>query len=204
MIKNLIFDMGNIFVDLDEKHAISLLHKAGINWADLHIIEHNQAYEKGLVSTEKHINFYQKHIPNLSKDEFIAAWNSVFVAFPAQRFQFLQNIANTTKYNLFLLSNTNEIHINWLTANISFFEEFRTLFKKFYLSHEIYLRKPDHSIYEFVIENAHINPKESLFIDDLLINTKAAEDLGFKTWNLIPGKQDITQLFEIKKHILQS
>lgn len=203
MIKNLIFDMGNIFVDLDEEHAIRLLHEAGINWTDPHIVNNNQAYEKGLINSEEHIAFYQKHIPNLSKNEFIAAWNSVFVAFPAQRFQFLQNIENTKKYNLFLLSNTNEIHINWLTANISFFKTFKTLFKKFYLSHEIHLRKPDHSIYEFVIEDAHINPEESLFIDDLLINTKAAEGLGFKTWNLVPGKEDITQLFEIKKHILQ-
>lgn len=100
-----------------------------------------------------------------------------------------------------MLSNTNEIHIDWIKENVSFFDEFKSYFDAFYLSHEINFRKPDAEIYEFVLKNHDLKPGECLFIDDTKENTDAAEALGIHTWNIDPTKEDVIELFKAKKEL---
>ena len=79
--------------------------------------------------------------------------------------------------------------------------EFKNCFEKFYLSHEIKLRKPNKEIYEFSLKENNLIAEETLFIDDLEENTAAASTLGIHVWNLIPNQEDVSQLF-IKKQYL--
>jgi len=104
---------------------------------------------------------------------------------------------------LFLLSNTNQLHISWIQHNwgLNRYLEFKNCFNKFYLSHEINLRKPSIEIYEFILNENNLIARETLFIDDLKENTEAANALGIHTWNLIPGQEDVTQLFSKKQHL---
>ena len=74
-------------------------------------------------------------------------------------------------------------------------------FEQFYLSHEIGFRKPNTNIYEFVLQENKLNASETLFIDDTKENTDAAKLLGFKVWNNNPYKQDVVNLFSIKKDL---
>jgi len=67
------------------------------------------------------------------------------------------------------------------------------------LSHEIHLRKPNTDIYEFVLEENQLIPEETFFIDDTEENTRTAEKLGIKIWNLIPGEEDIVDLLTRKE-----
>ncbi len=201
MIRNLIFDFGNIFIDLNQEKIFPLLEKIGLKELSQHIIAHNIAYEKGLLSSREHLSFYQKLSPQSTVEEIITAWNSVLVDFPKPRFDFLQNTANSKKYQLLLLSNTNELHINRIAEHISFFDDFKSLFNKFYLSYEIHLRKPDREIFEFVLKDAQIQPEESLFIDDTRENITTAKEMGFHTWNLDPLTDDVTELFTKKAHL---
>lgn len=94
-----------------------------------------------------------------------------------------------------LLSNTNEIHINWVKNNISYYERFKSCFKKFYLSHEIGLRKPDPEVFEFVLNDNKLHAEYLLFIDDTQMHTDAAQKMGIQVWNLDPKTEDVTQLF---------
>ena len=79
------------------------------------------------------------------------------------------------------------------------YNRFKNCFDAFYLSQEINLRKPDKNIYEFILNYHNINPNECLFIDDTKENTETAKTLGIHTWNIIPKKEDVVDLFQIKK-----
>lgn len=202
MIKNLIFDFGDVFINLNKKRFKNNIDELSKYFPDLEeISSFNKNYERGLVNTEEFINRYTSEINGLTKEDFIAKWNSVLADFPYKRVEFLKELKNTQEFNIILLSNTNELHIDFISKNIPFYQEFKSLFDLFYLSHEINLIKPDIEIYKFVLKQNNIKPEETLFVDDLIENTKAASELGIKTWNIKPGVEDVTNLFDIKKEL---
>jgi putative hydrolase of the HAD superfamily len=159
----------------------------------------NCLYEQGLMSTSEFIEFYSENFPNVSEDSIIDTWNFMLKDFPKQRLEFLKELKDASKYKLILLSNTNELHIDWVKRNISFFEDFKNCFDKFYLSNEIQLRKPNDDIFEFILKENNIESKHTLFIDDNKDNIKTAKKLGFNTWHLNPETEDVVTLFETKK-----
>lgn len=201
MIKTLIFDFGDVFVNLDKPATLREMKKFKIEEITPQTQELNQEYEKGLISSEEFLQHYQKEYKVLEEVDVLDSWNAVLVDFPKYRFEFLEKLASEKKYQLILLSNTNEIHIDWIKENVSFFDEFKSYFDAFYLSHEINFRKPDAEIYEFVLKNHDLNPEECLFIDDTKENTDAAEALGIHTWNIDPTKEDVIELFKAKKEL---
>ena len=199
MIKNIIFDFGDIFINLDKPAtARELTKKFGVFKMTPEIDIVNKEYEKGLISSATFIDYYHSIFPEAKKQDIIDAWNSILLDFPEYRLEFIEKLAIEKKYRLFLLSNTNEIHINHVEKIMQSnrYERFKNCFERFYLSHEINFRKPDLDIYEFVLNENKLAPEESLFIDDTTENTISASKLGIRVWNLIPGKDDITNLFK--------
>ncbi|WP_010521031.1 HAD family hydrolase [Aquimarina agarivorans] len=194
-IKNIIFDFGDIFINLDKPAPINAFLSLGLNapLKDISLI--NDTYEIGKINTNTFLDTYQKWLPEVDTNEIIEAWNSILKDFPISRLEFLKTLAQQKKYKLFLLSNTNYLHIEWVKENVPFFDEFKRCFDKFYLSQEIGFRKPNAEIYEFVLQQNNLKANETLFIDDLKQNTDAAKALGIHVWNLIPGKEDVSQLF---------
>ncbi|HSJ11082.1 MAG TPA: HAD family phosphatase [Gillisia sp.] len=200
MIKNILFDFGDIFVNLDKPATLRELEKHNIREVSEAIQQKNMDYEKGLISSADFLNAYSSEY-NLEKDHIVQSWNSILLDFPGYRFDFIKKLSENKEYRLFLLSNTNEIHIDWIKENVAFFEDFKKCFEAFYLSHEIHFRKPDAAIYKFVLDTHDLNPQESLFIDDTKENTDAAAALGIHIWNLEPGREDIIDLFTAKKEL---
>ncbi|WP_299064129.1 HAD family phosphatase [uncultured Polaribacter sp.] len=202
MIRNIIFDFGDIFINLDKPATIREMAKLGVSEISDEMIAVYHQYEKGLISTEQFVHFYHDTF-KIDKNDLIFAWNAVLLDFPKKRLEFLKQLAASKKYRLFLLSNTNDLHIKSIQNSLGnqFYNQFKSCFEQFYLSHEIHFRKPDSEIYEFVINQNNLKASETLFVDDLKENTVAANTLGIKTWNLIPGKEDVTTLFE-KKDLL--
>ena len=147
------------------------------------------------------MDYYIIYFPYISKQDIIDIWNYVLVEFPKYKLEFLQNLHNQNNYKLILLSNTNELHMEWVKNKVPFYVEFKNCFEKFYLSHEINLRKPDKEIFEFVLNENKLIPSETLFIDDTKENTDAANQIGFHTWNIDETSQDIVNLFTIKKDL---
>lgn len=202
MIKNIIFDFGDVFINLDKKGALEkALHmfEAGTVPEEINAI--NIVYEQGLISTEEFLEFYQDNFPHLEDEILLESWNSILLDFPQQRLDFLKTLSEEKKYKLILLSNTNELHINWVKENVAFFEEFKNYFDAFYLSHEIQLRKPNANIFEFVLKENDIEASETLFIDDTEENIVGAQKLGIHTWHINPETEDITSLLEVKKDL---
>jgi putative hydrolase of the HAD superfamily len=201
MIKNIIFDFGDVFLDLDKAATKRELEQLKISGFSEEMLQQNMEYEKGLISSEDFIASYCKAHPQLTSEAFTKSWNAILVDFPKHRLEFLKDLQKQGKYKLILLSNTNHIHIDWVKENISFFEEFKNYFDAFYLSQEINLRKPEPSIYEYVLEQHKLKPEETLFIDDTRENTEAAEKLNIHTWNIDPAKEDVVDLFSVKKEL---
>ncbi|WP_378172901.1 HAD family hydrolase [Aquimarina sp. SS2-1] len=201
MIKTIIFDFGDVFINLDKSATLQSFSQLGINSITKELVSINESYEIGVIDTLEFINYYKKLLPKASDQQIIDGWNAILKDFPKQRLEFIQKLANSHMYQLILLSNTNELHINWIKENVSFYSDFKSCFDSFYLSHEIHLRKPNQDIFQFVIENHQLNPSEILFIDDTSANTNAAEKLGIHTWNNNPMTEDITDLFTIKANL---
>jgi len=199
-IKTIIFDFGNVFINLDIPGAIEkTLQKLNIEHIPEEITAFNGLYEQGLISTDEFIDFYLENFSHLTKDDVVNTWNYMLKDFPKQRLDFLKDLKNKATYKLILLSNTNELHIDYIKKNIPFFDEFKNCFDAFYLSHEINLSKPDKDIYTYVLDKNNIEAKACLFIDDNKDNIASAKTLGIQTWCITPYQEDVTSLFTTQK-----
>ncbi|WP_405246271.1 HAD family hydrolase [Cellulophaga sp. Asnod2-G02] len=196
MIKNIIFDFGDIFINLDKPAVFKALENVGYKEVTPELDDIFKAYEMGLMTSENFILKLNEIFPSATPKQLRDAWNSILLDFPENRLLFLEKLAAEKKYRLFLLSNTNEIHIDYVinTMGEAQFDRFKDCFEKFYLSHEINLRKPNKDIYEFVLNENNLIAEETFFVDDTQENTDASAALGIKSWNLLVGKEDIIQL----------
>ena len=196
MIKNIIFDFGDIFINLDKQGTYKAMAELGVSEISQEMIQVYYNYEKGLISTDEFIQFYEDKV-NLKREDLVNAWNAVLLDFPESRLKFIQELAQSKKYRLFLLSNTNDLHIKWIQNSVgaAFYNQFKSSFEQFYLSHEIHFRKPDTEIYEFVLQQNNLVAEETLFVDDLKENTDSAKQLGIHVWNLDPSKDEVSELF---------
>jgi putative hydrolase of the HAD superfamily len=195
-IKNIIFDLGGVLLDIDtgktndafEKLGIKdfknnySLHKADTLFDDLEMGKLSDAsFYEGIRSISK---------ISLTDTEIKNAWNALLLDFRTQSLQCLEAIAG--KYKLYLLSNTNSIH--HIAFSQSFTKQtgkqnFDDYFTKAYYSHQVGLRKPGKEIYDFVLQDAGIIAAETLFIDDLLKNIEGAALQGIHTHHLQPDER---------------
>lgn len=202
MIKTIIFDFGDVFINLDKEGALKLaLEKFEIDSLDEELQSINALYEQGLITTDEFLEFYADNFPKLSKEDLKYIWNFIIKDFPEHRLKFIKQLAKDNNHQLILLSNTNQLHINHIKEHVSFYEEFKNCFDQFYLSHEINLRKPNADIFDFVLNENNLKAEECLFIDDTLENTQTAEQLGINVWNNNPATEDIVDIFTIKKEL---
>jgi FMN phosphatase YigB (HAD superfamily) len=195
MINAIIFDFGDVFINLDKQATVDGLRNLGLTeWND-DLNQLNIQFETGQITRNNFIEGIQKHIPNASTGEILKAWNAILLDFPLYRLEFLQMLSK--KYRLFLLSNTDAIHIETFEQNngASFYGDFYKCFEKVYFSFEIEMRKPNPEIYNYVLNEHDLQAKRTLFIDDKKENTDAALSLGFQVWNLQVGKEDVVDLF---------
>lgn len=198
MIDTIIFDFGDVFINLDKEASLQALKKLGLTSWNKELEMLNQEFERGKITEVQFMIGLKKLIPKASIDELRAAWNSVLIDFPLHRLEFLEILKNN--YRLFLLSNTDEIHIAKFEHNvgITFAREFYQCFEKVYFSFEIGMRKPDPEIFKYIINKHDLSMKRTLFIDDKKENTDIAASLGMQVWNIIPGKEDVIELFDRK------
>lgn len=201
MINAIIFDFGNVFINIDYQLTQIALQKLGINEWNNELIELNKSYELGKINEETFLTKIQKHTNNATLKEVKSAWNALLLDFPLKRLEFLQML--DSKYKLFLLSNTDATHIEKFESKVgeSFAKDFYSCFEKVYFSFEIGRRKPDSSTYNYVINSHHLIPKKTLFIDDKLENIEGAIACGLQTWHLQPETDDIMHLLDHLKAV---
>ena len=196
MIKNIIFDFGDIFINRDKEAIFREMAHFGFKDLTPEIDALAKRYEVGEISSSNFIAKLNLMFPKATLEKIINAWNSIILDFPEPRLQFIETLKREGNYRLFLLSNTNELHIDYVKETIGMpnYNRFKVCFEQFYLSHEINLRKPDTEIYNFVLQENGLKANETFFIDDTKENTDSAKKIGIHCWHLQVGKEDITDL----------
>lgn len=201
MINTLLFDFGDVFINLDKTAPEKALLKYGDAASIKKMTPIAEKFEVGAITTQDFLDAIKAILPNASLSEILDAWNSMLLDFPEHRLEFIKQLADKKEYELILLSNTNEAHIAWIQENIRFYANFKSCFDTFYLSHEIQLRKPNRNIFEYVISQHQLKPSEILFIDDTKANTDTAKQLGIQTWTINPTTEDVVDLFSSKTEL---
>ena len=194
-LKNIIFDLGGVLLNIDYYKT----EKAFIALGFTEFTEMYNQYqsdvvftrlEKGTINNDDFYNYMIKAaVGNITREQIETAWNAMLLDFRKESLSLLEQISK--KYKIYLLSNTNAIHLQALSAVFTKQTGKASLddyFTKAYYSHKIRLRKPNEDIFEFVLNDAGVAAAESLFIDDSVNNINTAMRMGFKTHLLLPGE----------------
>jgi HAD superfamily hydrolase (TIGR01509 family) len=183
-IDTIIFDLGQVIVDLDGQAVINEFDRlSGGKTQDLKELMIGSDfffdYETGKIDELEYVDqFNLAFNTNISHSEFKHAWNLMIKAIPANRIDFMEALKQN--FQVLVLSNTNSMHEDKFEQMMEdqFGFTMRSLAHTAYYSHDIQLRKPDLEIYNFVIEDQSINPARSLFLDDKPENILAAREVG--------------------------
>ena len=194
--KNIIFDLGGVLLDIDFQKTIDAFKKLGIeNFEEMFSqINADELFEKLETGNITEPDFYSaiksRTKTNISNAEIDGAWNALILKFRTESLQYLETLSKS--YKLFLLSNTNSIHLQYFKQ--LFTEQtgkplLDAYFIKAWYSNEVGLRKPGSEIFEFVLQEEKLIAGETLFIDDTLSNIETAQKMGFKTHHLLPTQK---------------
>ncbi len=200
-IKNIVFDLGGVILTLDRDEAVRRFIEIGVEDAVELLDPYHQKgifleLEEGKLSRE---DFYEalrhitgKAIPNENIDY---GWLGFIKDVPEYKLDMLDELRKD--FNVFLLSNTNPIIMDWAKSR-QFSNREKPLdqyFDKMYLSYEIGFTKPDLRIYRHLLQDSGIDPLESLFIDDGSANIEAGKMLGMSTYQPENG-EDFRHIFK--------
>lgn len=196
MIKNLIFDFGDVLINLDKKAVPAALKALGRDEQDSDLIELSNRYEKGLITTDAFLSVASESLGLEDRETLKALWNRTICDFPQRRLAFLEDLKEKGTHRMFLLSNTNELHMEYVQQKMgeNHFQRFRNCFDGFYLSYQINMRKPEPEIFRHVLGRHGMSADETLFIDDTIEHILSAASLGLHTWHLRPGKDEVVDL----------
>jgi FMN phosphatase YigB (HAD superfamily) len=199
VIKNIIFDLGNVLVKVDlEKFRKDIL-SIGVDerkYADFlnsNVFRSSiYEYETGSISTKEFVDCSIYSLGcGLSRKLFIKYFNEMLVEKKDMK-QFVGRLTGKGKYTYLLLSNTNPLHWEFTQKNFPYVMALRN----FELSYKLKLYKPDIKVYEIVLRKYRFIPEETLYVDDHLDNCAAAQLLGIKTINFVDYK-DFEKEFRI-------
>lgn len=205
-IKNIIFDLGGVILNIDYHLTINAFKALGIQNFDELYTQAKQsslfdAIETGQISPELFFQSLKKYTDHdIDINDMEKAWNAMLLDLPTERIELLKKAKS--QYNTFLLSNTNEIHFKAYKKYIdsTFNIDFDELFQKAYYSYQIGLKKPDNDCFNYVLEQNGILPEETLFIDDSIQHIEGAQKIGINTHHLV--NERITDLFSEKGLLL--
>ena len=200
-IKNIVFDLGGVLVDLDFKITINGLQKAGFTNVkeQLQTFDRDgifQKFELGEISADEFRASIRKNSSvSLTDEEVDSLWNLMLLEIPREKLELILDLRS--KYMVYLLSNTNSIHWDYVCKNAFNYRGFRMddYFEETFLSYEMHLAKPDKAIFEKMLQDANLLPEETLFIDDSEANCKAAAEVGIHAHHYHIG-DDLSKIFE--------
>jgi len=196
-IKNIIFDLGGVIINLDVNKTISEFNNLSYMpfeaiYTQANQIELFNAFDKGLISNEEFFSEIRKQIRYEGPEfELQKAWNAMLLDVPDRRLNVLVKMKQN--YNTFLLSNTCEPHVAAFEHDLYLkhgVKNFNDYFDEVYYSCRMGMRKPDKEIFEFVLQKNNLKPEETVFIDDSIQHVKGAGECGISAF-LLPKNAEI-------------
>jgi glucose-1-phosphatase len=202
-IKNLIFDLGNVIIDIDPPRTYAALAALSTQYTVDEVTQRIKEqklwldYEKGRYSeAEFRATLRQELSLQASDEEIDTAFNALLLEIDPRRINLLKKLAQ--KYRLYMLSNTSWIHfqaVEEILEKNTGEKHFAPLFSHLFLSWQMRKIKPEPEIYQEVLQTAQLVPEETVFIDDLPDNIAAAEAQGIKGILLRVGEHTILDIF---------
>ena len=205
MKKAVFLDLGNVILkvnkDIASNKITKLLHigfkeaKKNIDW------ELEVKYETGQVSTDEYIHQLNQKFPNRNNtkvfnyENLCNIWEQAFAEI-LETIKYLTELQKSV--NLYMLSNTNEIHFHSINRpfNISRY------FKKLILFYEVGLVKASKDIYQKALRICECQPGNPYFIDDLAENVESATNVDINA--MVYKNNNSYEKFIIRYSLLQS
>jgi putative hydrolase of the HAD superfamily len=203
-IKHIIFDLGGVLLNIDYNLTRDAFVATGIeNFDEIYSQLHQESlfdqWEMGLMARQEFVQTLQRASSRpISEEQILSAWNAMLLDFPVRRLQLLQQLR--LYYDLFLLSNTNEVHeeaFNGILMRQHGIPNLGVFFDKVYLSHRVGMRKPDPEIFRRVLTDNQLKPEHTLFIDDSPQHIAGAKEAGIQAIYLEKG-MTIEDIFKPK------
>lgn len=203
-IKNLLLDLGGVVLNVDYHKMVDVFKEYGVMDFDKHFTQAKQVeiidkFEEGKCSIEEFRNGIRDLVKvDLTDEQIDNAWFSMILDLPKERIELIGLLK--LKYNVYLFSNTNELHIELLKKRYEEefgFDIFQMLFTKAYFSNEIKMRKPHPESFQWLLNDAEIKAEETLFIEDSPQHIEGAKKVGLNTYWLTGG-ETINDLYDKK------
>jgi putative hydrolase of the HAD superfamily len=204
-IKNIIFDLGGVIINLDIPKTISEFNKLSNQpfesiYNQLQQTPVFDLFDKGQITEKDFFVELKKALQNdVTDEELLFAWNAMLLDFPKHRLELLSKLK--PNYRLFLLSNTNESHVLEFEKTLFASHGYQNLepfFEKVYYSCRMNQRKPNAEIFESVLNENNLIAEETLFIDDSPQHVEGALTLGIKAMLLEKNNEVEDLLKELK------
>lgn len=201
-IKNIIFDLGGVIINLDINRTIADVNRISHVPFENIYTQAKQSdlfnlLDKGKITQKEFFRELKKELNFRGNDkDLLDAWNAMLLDVPEHRLDTLVNAKQN--YNTYLLSNTCEPHIEvferelYLEHGVKNFEDY---FDKVYYSCRVGMRKPDKEIFELVLKENSLNPKETVFIDDSIQHVQGAGACGINAY-LLPKNMEVGELLK--------
>ena len=194
-INALLFDLGGVIVDLDYNKTIEAFEAIGLEDAEHLYNQFNQSkifdeFEIGSISREEFMGLLQEKIPQkVPQSKIKEAWNAMILGFEKSKLEQIKRYSE--KIPCYLLSNTNEIHLEYIQTLLQEvpFKNLELLFTKCYYSHIIGRRKPHRETFEWVLNDMGSSPEDVLFIEDSPQHIRGAEKAKIKTLHFTNGRR---------------
>ena len=183
----LIFDLGNVIIDIYYPKTLAYIKqqvhpKLHGKVEAFYITDFHLDYEKGLITSAQFRDEVRAYFEMDWSDQFVdELWNSLLGKIPKNRIELIKKLSDS--YQVGVLSNTNEIHINAVNLILKEDHSLKSLediFGHVFLSHEMNLSKPDPAIYLSMVDQLRTSPERVVFFDDLEANVASANKVGIQ------------------------
>ncbi len=201
-IKNIIFDLGGVIINLDIPKTIAEFNRlSDVPFEEIYTqaqqSEIFNQFDKGLISDFEFFNKLKGELRYQGKDEaLLKAWNAMLLDVPAHRLDLLVQLKPL--YKTFLLSNTNKTHITAFEAELyqrHGVKDFSDYFEEVFYSCRMSMRKPDAEIFQHVLTKHNLVPEQTIFIDDSIQHVKGAGQCGIRSY-LLPQGMEVKELLK--------
>jgi FMN phosphatase YigB (HAD superfamily) len=197
MAKHLLFDFGAVLIPIDQHKSYEAFEALGAKEELADQVETFAKMERGELSEDAFLGALQPYFlrTKIFKKDLATAWNALcYAPIPSENIDLLKRLKRD--YSLYLLSNTNSLHIQKikkLSGRFSY-AQFMKQFAMVFYSHEMGHRKPERTFYDKVLGDANLKAEDCFFIDDKKENIQMAADLGMETWHFNPEMDSILDL----------
>lgn len=202
-LDTLILDLGGVLIDVDYDRSARAFSALGLERFEQQFSKARQTdlfdrFERGELKAAAFREEVRRLLkPDLKDREIDVCWNAMLGSIPAGRMALVEDLR--MRYRVYLLSNTNAIHVAAFTRIVekeNGLTDFRDEFDGCFFSNELGMRKPEARIFHHVLRATHALPERSLFIDDSIQHVEGARHAGWQAEHLDLGREDLAGLVE--------